>query len=79
LELTAIGINQVLGGAIVLMPAQVAVLVGGWSPIAFVMAGAASMLVALCLTEVGSRFEGTGGPSLHVEAAFGRFIAFEVG
>lgn len=78
-DLTAIGINQVIGGAIFLMPAQVAVLVGGWSPVAFLLTGCASMLVALCFAEVGSRFEGTGGPYLYVESAFGRFAAFEVG
>jgi len=37
------------------------------------------MTVALCFAEVGSRFEGTGGPYLYTRAAFGRFVAFEVG
>ena len=37
------------------------------------------MLIALCFAEVGSRFEGTGGPYLYTRAAFGRFAAFEVG
>ena len=78
-DLTAIGVNQVIGGAIFLMPAQVAAQIGGWSPIAFVLMGLASMSVALCFAEVGSRFEGTGGPYLYTRAAFGRFVAFEVG
>ena len=78
-DLTAIGINQVIGGAIFLMPSQVAAQIGGWSPIAFLLAGLASLLVALCFAEVGSRFEGTGGPYLYTRAAFGRFVAFEVG
>jgi amino acid transporter len=78
-DLTAIGVNQVIGGAIFLMPSQVAAQVGNWSPIAFVLAGLASLLVALCFAEVGSRFEGTGGPYLYTRAAFGRFAAFEVG
>jgi len=78
-DLTAIGINQVIGGAIFLMPSQVAAQVGNWSPIAFVLAGLASLLVALCFAEVGSRFEGTGGPYLYTRAAFGRFVGFEVG
>src|SRR3982751_3916704 len=68
-DLTAIGINQVIGGAIFLMPAQVAAQIGGWSPIAFVLMGLASMTVALCFAEVGSRFEGTGGPLLCSSAA----------
>jgi basic amino acid/polyamine antiporter, APA family len=78
-DLTAIGINQVIGGAIFLMPAQVAAQVGNWAPLALVAIGLASMSVALCFAEVGSRFEGTGGPYLYTRAAFGRFVAFEVG
>jgi APA family basic amino acid/polyamine antiporter len=41
--------------------------------------GAASMLIALSFAEVGSRFEGTGGPYLYTRSAFGRFPAFQVG
>ncbi len=37
------------------------------------------MLIALSFAEVGSRFDGTGGPYLYTRAAFGRFAAFEVG
>jgi len=78
-DLTAIGVNQVIGGAIFLMPSQVAAQIGGWSPIAFVLMGLASLSVALCFAEVGSRFDSTGGPYLYTRAAFGRFVAFEVG
>jgi basic amino acid/polyamine antiporter, APA family len=78
-DLTAIGINQVIGGAIFLMPAQVAAQVGTWAPLALAAIGLASLCVALCFAEVGSRFEGTGGPYLYTRAAFGRFVAFEVG
>jgi amino acid transporter len=78
-DLTAIGVNQVIGGAIFLMPSQVAALIGNWSPLAFLLAGLASMLVALSFAEVGSRFEGTGGPYLYTTTAFGRFVGFEVG
>jgi APA family basic amino acid/polyamine antiporter len=78
-DLTAIGVNQVIGGAIFLMPSQVAAQIGAWSPIAFVLMGLASLAVALCFAEVGSRFDSTGGPYLHTRAAFGRFVGFEVG
>jgi APA family basic amino acid/polyamine antiporter len=78
-DLTAIGVNQVIGGAIFLMPSQVAAQLGAWSAVAFVAAGLASLMVALCFAEVGSRFEGTGGPYLYTSAAFGRFAGFEVG
>lgn len=78
-DLTAIGVNQVIGGAIFLLPSQVAAQIGNWSPVAFLAIGLASLLVALCFAEVGSRFEGTGGPYLYTRAAFGRFVGFEVG
>jgi len=78
-DLTAIGINQVIGGAIFLLPSQVAAQIGGWSPIAFVLMGVATLAVALCFAEVGSRFDRTGGPYVYTRAAFGNFVAFEVG
>jgi len=78
-DLTAIGINQVIGGAVFALPASLAALVGGWSPILVVLVGFASMLIALTFAEVGSRFDATGGPYLYTKAAFGRFAAFEVG
>ena len=78
-DLTAIGVNQVIGSAVFLLPSQVAVQIGSWSPVAFLAIGCASLLVALCFAEVGSRFEGTGGPYLYTRAAFGRFVGFEVG
>jgi APA family basic amino acid/polyamine antiporter len=78
-DLTAIGINQVIGGAVFAMPATLAAVVGGWSPILIVGVGFASMLIALTFAEVASRFDGTGGPYIYTRAAFGRFPAFEVG
>ena len=78
-DLTAIGVNQVIGGAIFLVPSQVAAQIGAWSPIGFVLMGIATLAVALCFAEVGSRFDRTGGPYLYTRAAFGRFAAFEVG
>jgi basic amino acid/polyamine antiporter, APA family len=78
-DLTAIGINQVIGGAVFAMPATLAAFVGGWSPILIVIVGFASLLIALTFAEVSSRFDATGGPYLYTKAAFGRFAAFEVG
>src|SRR5690242_4598719 len=78
-DLTAIGVNQVIGGAIFVWPAQVAAQIGAWSPIGFVLIGVLSLSIALCIAEVSSRFDGTGGPYLHARTAFGDFIGFEVG
>lgn len=78
-DLTAIGINQVIGGAVFAMPASVAALVGGWSPYLIVGVGIASMMIGVTFAEVASRFDATGGPYLYTKAAFGRFTAFEIG
>jgi len=78
-DLTAIGVNQVIGGAIFLWPAQVAAQIGAWSPVGFVLIGILSLFVALCFAELSSRFDATGGPYLFTRAAFGEFVGFEVG
>ena len=78
-DLAAIGINQTIGGAVFLMPSQIAAAVGAWSPIAILGGTLVTMIVAVSLAEVGSRFEATGGPYLYARTAFGRFVAFEVG
>jgi basic amino acid/polyamine antiporter, APA family len=78
-DLTAIGVNQVIGSAIFLLPADVARQIGPWGPLAFLAIGGASLLIALCFAEVGSRFDRTGGPYLPARVAYGRFVGFEVG
>ena len=78
-DLTAIGINQVIGAAVFAQPSLYAANVGAWSSWMVAAGGAAAMLIALCFAEVGSRFESTGGPYLYTRAAFGRFPAFEIG
>jgi amino acid transporter len=78
-DLTAIGVNQVIGSAIFLLPSDVAARVGAWGPLAFLAVGLLSLSIALCFAETGSRFEATGGPYLPARAAFGRFVGFEVG
>jgi amino acid transporter len=78
-DLTAIGVNQVVGGAIFAMPAALAASVGAWSPLLVLAIGLASTLIAATFAEVSSRFDATGGPYLFTRAAFGRFLAFEVG
>jgi amino acid transporter len=78
-DLTAIGVNQVIGGSIFLLPSQVAAVLGAWSAIAIAAMGLVSLSVALCFAELASRFEGTGGPYLYTRKAFGDFVGFEVG
>jgi len=78
-DLTAVGVNQVIGGAIFLWPAQVAAQIGAWSPVGFILIAILSLSVALCFAELSSRFDATGGPYLFTRAAFGDFVGFEVG
>jgi amino acid transporter len=78
-DLTAVGVNQVIGGSIFALAATLALNVGSWSPWILAVVAVASMLIALSFAEVASRFEGTGGSYLYTRAAFGRFAAFEVG
>ncbi len=78
-DLTAVGVNQVIGGGIFALAAGLAAQTGAWGPWLIGAVAVASMLTALSFAEAGSRFEGTGGPYLYTRAAFGRFPAFEVG
>lgn len=78
-DLTGVGINQVIGSGIFLLPAALAAQVGGWSWIAVALVALLALLIALNFAEAGSRFEGTGGAYLYTRAAFGRFASFEVG
>jgi amino acid transporter len=78
-DLTAIGVNQVIGGAVFLVPATVAMHLGSWSWVAVGFVALLSMAIALNFAEAGSRFEGTGGPYLFTHAAFGGILSFEVG
>ncbi|HEX5069671.1 MAG TPA: APC family permease [Vicinamibacterales bacterium] len=78
-DLTALGVNQVIGGAVFAVPAVLAKDLGSWSWLAIAVVGLLSMAVALNFAEAGSRFDGTGGPYLYTRAAFGRFVSFEVG
>ncbi len=78
-DLTAIGVNQVIGAAVFGLPAAVAANTGAWSPWMVGAIGFVSMLIALTFAEVASRFDGTGGAYLYTRAAFGRFAGFEVG
>ncbi|NIR45416.1 MAG: amino acid transporter, partial [Gemmatimonadetes bacterium] len=56
-DLTAVGVNQVIGSGIFVLPASVAALVGAASsPWPFVLAAVANLLIVLCFAEVATRF-----------------------
>jgi len=78
-DLTAIGVNQVVGSGIFVLPAAVAALVGAASsPLVWVAAGFVNALIVLCFAEAGTRFQKAGGPYLYAREAFGPLVGFEV-
>jgi len=78
-DLTAIGVNQVIGAGIFVLPASVAALVGqAASPLVWIVAAAVNVLIIICFAEAGSRFRDAGGPYLYAKAAFGPFVGLEV-
>jgi APA family basic amino acid/polyamine antiporter len=77
-SLTAVAINSMVGAGIFALPANVAGLLGPAGAAAYLVAGAATYLIALCFAEAGSRFRNSGGPYLYVRAAFGDLAAFEI-
>ena len=79
LSLAALAINNTIGAGIFALPASAAALLGPYSPFAFLLAGIAIFLIALCFAEAGSQFDRSGGPYLYASAAFGPLVGFEVG
>src|SRR5438128_1962202 len=79
LSLTAIALNGTIGAGIFSLPATAAQFLGSSSPLAYLAAGAAMLLIVLCFAEASGRFGRPGGPYLYATAAFGSFIGFEVG
>ena len=78
-DLTAVGVNQVIGSGIFIMPATVAATVGiPSSLLPWVAAGMANALIVLCFAEAGTQFREAGGPYAYARTAFGPFIGFEV-
>lgn len=79
ISLTAISINGMVGGGIFGLPSTIAALLGAASPLAYIVAGVAVLLIALCFAEAGSLYDRSGGPYIYAREAFGPLVAFEVG
>src|SRR5262249_49881807 len=60
------------------LPADLAMNLGGWSPLSCVAAGAGILVIAGCIAEVSSRHEETGGLYLYARDALGRFAGLLV-
>src|SRR5262245_63338212 len=78
-DVTAIGINGVIGGGIFVLPATVAHLLGTAAPFAYLLSAIVVSLVALCFALAGTHFTAAGGPFHYAHKAFGSFVGFLVG
>src|ERR1700732_1650807 len=72
-------VNLIIGGGIFELPSTVAGILGGQSPIAYLIAGTGIGVFAACVAEVASRFHQAGGPYLYAKVAFGRFLGLQTG
>jgi amino acid transporter len=78
-SLVALMVNSILGAGIFGLPSLLAARLGGYAPIASLLAGAGMLVMAGCIAEVASRFEKTGGLYLYARFALGRFAGLLVG
>jgi basic amino acid/polyamine antiporter, APA family len=76
-SLVALVVNSIIGSGVFGLPSTVAALIGGYSPLAVVAAGAGMSVVIGCFAEVASRFQDAGGPYLYARVAFGRFMGIQ--
>lgn len=76
--LTLSVVNVVIGSAIFVVPAGVALEMGSTAVVAYLVAAALVLLVALCFAEAASRVTATGGAYAYVERAFGPGPGFVV-
>jgi len=78
-DLVAIVINGVIGAGIFGLPARAFALAGDFSLLAFLLCALCVLVIVSSFTEVGSRFDASGGPYLYARVAFGRGPGFTVG
>ncbi len=78
-SMVALAVNSILGSGVFGLPSVIAGLVGPWSPLAVLLAGAAMAVIIACYAEVASQFSETGGHYLYVRRAFGRLAGLGVG
>jgi basic amino acid/polyamine antiporter, APA family len=72
-------LNTMIGSSIFGLPSLIAAHLGAWSPAGYLLAFAGVAVIAACLAEVASQFQEAGGPYLYARAAFGPFIAIQIG
>jgi APA family basic amino acid/polyamine antiporter len=78
-DLVALTVNNVIGAGVFTMPAALAAGAGRASLAVLLLTILLTSMMALCLVEVASRFDRTGGPMIYASEAFGPRAGFVVG
>src|SRR5258705_8715753 len=78
-DLVTLTVNNVIGAGVFRMPAALAAGAGRASLAVLLLTLLLASMMALCLAEVASRFDRTGGPMIYASEAFGRNAGFVVG
>src|SRR6267142_5856115 len=78
-DLVALTVNNVIGAGVFTMPAALAAGAGRASLAVLLLTLLLASMMALCLVEVASRFDRTGGPMIYAYEAFGPGAGFVVG
>lgn len=79
IDVVALTVNTVVGAGVFAMPAAIAASAGHASLLVLFVAFFIVAVLALSMAEVGSRFDGTGGPPVYAAQAFGPLAGFVVG
>lgn len=77
--LSATLFNILIGAGIFVLPAPMAMQLGPWAPLAYLICAVAVGLIVLCFAAAGSRVALTGGPYAYVERALGPYAGFVSG
>jgi APA family basic amino acid/polyamine antiporter len=78
-SIAALVLNGIIGSGVFVLPGTVGGSLGWASLGAWAIAAAVTAAMIFCFAEVASRFSGSGGAYLFTEAAFGPFVALQVG
>lgn len=72
-------INGMIGSGIFALPAVLVAAVGSFAPWLMILGGILFLPLALTFAWLAARFDGSGGPVLYGQAAFGSFAGFQAG
>ncbi len=79
LQLTGLGVNNVIGTGIFLLPGLVYASLGPGAVLSVVLGAALSVIFGWSYAHLGSRYQRTGGATLYATDAIGRWAGFQVG